>query len=121
MHGHVKLDGQPLDEAAILFVPFDGNRKKTGAGIVAGDYRLPSEHGLVPGRYRVEVVDNPPLGPAEQSMILEQRSPPATAAPPAKRRLLPPRYGHKSPLTFELTADGNLSSHEQNYDLQSHP
>jgi len=94
--GSVTLDGQPLAEALILFVPLDAGGRKTGGPIAAGRYEMGKEVGLLPGRYRVEVADDPPINPA---MRPEQGK-------PQPRRKLPVVYSTSSPLTIEVTADG---------------
>ena len=93
--GSVTLDGQPLEEALILFVPLDAGGRKTGGPIAAGRYEMGKEVGLLPGRYRVEVADDPPINPA---MRPEQGK-------PQPRRKLPVVYSTSSPLTVEVTAD----------------
>ncbi len=96
--GRVTLDGKPLNEAVILFVPLDAGRKKTGAEILEGNYQLPSDIGLLPGKYRVDIADNPPLLSAAHS---QSRRPAA-----AVRRSFPSRYSHDSPFTIEYVPDG---------------
>lgn len=94
--GHVMLDGQPLDEAVILFVPLDAGGRKTGGRIETGRYALSKDVGLLPGRYRVEVADDPPIDPAMRPDRVK----------PRPRRQLPVAYSVASPLTVEVTADG---------------
>jgi hypothetical protein len=90
VQGRVTLDGKPLSEAAVLFIPLDGDRKKTGAAIDRGQYRLPTADGLLPGQYRVEIIDNPPLH-SERGRAAEAR------------RNFPYRYAHESPLRIEIS------------------
>jgi hypothetical protein len=94
--GGVTLEGQPLDEAVIVFVPLDVATGKTGAMVVAGRYEIAKDVGLPPGRYRVEITDDPPI---DQSMRSDQ-------ARPRFRRQLPIAYSVTSPLTVDVTADG---------------
>ena len=89
------LDGQPVNEAAVMFVPLEHGRRKTGTAIVDGKYALPAQEGLLPGTYRVEIVDNPPLDSADHT------STPSLPAKLKKRRSLPATYQHKSPLRLE--------------------
>ncbi|HEY1600259.1 MAG TPA: hypothetical protein VGG64_11685 [Pirellulales bacterium] len=112
MHGQVTLDGQPLDEAAILFVPLDKGRKKTGAGVVQGSYELKAEDGLLPGKYRVEVADNPPLTGSHDTTGNKS----ATAV---KRRVIPEKYARESPLLVEVDGQSGSASREYNCDLKS--
>jgi hypothetical protein len=94
--GTVTLDGQPLDEAVIVFVPLDGGGRKTGGRIEAGRYELAKDVGLLPGGYRVEVADDPPIEPGMRP----------DSVSPRQRRQLPVVYSVASPLTVEVTADG---------------
>lgn len=54
--GTVKLNGQPVTEGAITFIPIEGN---TGAGAGAtiqnGKYHIPRSAGVSPGKNRVEL------------------------------------------------------------------
>jgi hypothetical protein len=102
VNGSVTVDGQPLDEAAIVFVPLKQGRSKTGATVVKGHYALPAHDGLLPGTYRVEIVDNPPLDYANHHPAAAA----GTTAVTKKRRHLPPRYSHKSPLRIVVPAEG---------------
>ena len=94
--GSVTLDGQPLDEAVIVFVPLDAGGRKTRSRIEGGRYELSRDVGLLPGRYRVEVADDPPIDP---DMRPDQ-------VKPRPRRQLPVAYSVASPLTVEVAADG---------------
>jgi hypothetical protein len=85
--GNVSLNGQPVNEAVILFVPLEMNTKKTGGVIVNGKYEIAAELGLLPGKYRVEILDDPPLGMS-----------PAADNPVVPRRHFPQHYAHDSPL-----------------------
>lgn len=105
--GTVTLDSKPLDEAVILFVPLQPGQKKTGAPVIAGRYELAKEVGILPGNYRVEVADNPPLNGATHRDAMQRKS---------SRRPFPHRYSTDSPLTLELTSDGG---NEFNFELES--
>jgi hypothetical protein len=102
IEGRVTLAGESLDEAAILFVPLEPGRKKTGAPITAGKYQLPREDGLTPGTYRVEIVDNPPLDNPHSRQ-------PKPSAPASSRRIIPYTYSHDSPLTVVIEPDGKTT------------
>ncbi len=95
--GSVSLDGKPLDEAVIMFVPLDVPVGKTGAAVKLGRYEVPRDVGLLPGRYRVEVADDPPIDHAAIG-----RSP----QPAPTRRNLPLQYSTASPLTIEVVPKG---------------
>ena len=94
--GSVTLDGQPLDEAVIVFVPLAAGGRKTGGPIAAGRFAMSRDVGLLPGRYRVEVADDPPIDPGMRPDRVQ----------PLLRRQLPVAYSVASPLTVEVMADG---------------
>lgn len=87
--GHVTLDGEPLSEAAIQFIPQTPGVRKTSCEVQNGQYQLPLENGLVPGKYRVDVVDLPPLTHATTA-----------------RRSFPARYLDHSPLSITVESEG---------------
>lgn len=87
--GRVTLDGQPLSEAAIQFIPKTPGVRKTSCEVHNGEYRLPLENGLVPGEYRVDFVDLPPLSHSTKP-----------------RRPFPSRYTDISPLSITVERDG---------------
>ena len=106
--GHITLDGRPLGEAVVMFVPLDEGGRKTGGQITDGRYAVPQDVGVLPGRYRVEIADDPPIemtGPAEKR-------------PSRPTRQVPPAYSVASPLTIEITADGPA---EFDFELTSKP
>jgi hypothetical protein len=106
--GKVTLDGQPLDEAVIVFVPLEAGRRKTGAEIRDGAYAISAADGLLPGNYRVEIADNPPLSAAHGPGTR-----PRTPSLPSGRRVLPSHYAHDSPLTIQWSGEG-----EARFDFQ---
>ena len=106
--GAVTLDGRPLDEAVVLFVPLDAGGRKTGAPIAAGRYAVPREVGLLPGRYRVEIAADPPIDPAMRPDQVRQQA----------RRRLPVSYSTSSPLTVEVAANGST---DFDFELVSKP
>jgi hypothetical protein len=116
VEGEVTLDGNPLNEAAVMFVPLDHGRSKTAALIVDGKYTLPVKDGLLPGTYRVEIVDAPPLGASEHSASGAPQDKPKT-----KRRKLPPDYSHRSPFRLDVPATNSSAVLTASYELKSNP
>lgn len=56
MHGEIKIDGQPLAQGSILWVPIDGNPGVTTGGTIdQGKYQLEGEASPIAGPYRVEI------------------------------------------------------------------
>ncbi len=113
VEGAVTLDGTPVNEAVVMFIPLDYGHQKTGALITEGNFSLPAKDGLLPGKYRVEIVDAPPLTSVPHDPV-------AAAQYLKKRRLLPPRYAHQSPFEIEIAA-GAQSPVSADYKLTSKP
>ena len=54
--GTVTLNGQPVAEGAITFIPIDGNKGAgAGATIADGKYHIPRSAGVAAGKNRVEL------------------------------------------------------------------
>jgi len=107
VQGTVTLDGQPLDEAAIHFVPVGQPGRKTGCEIRQGAFELPAADGLLPGKYRVEILDIPPLHTAH-----------APAGAP-KRRPFPHRYSHASPLHIAILPNRSSDDPPLKFELKN--
>jgi hypothetical protein len=108
----VTLDGQPLSEALIMFVPLGAGQKKMGASITQGVYDIPQATGLAHGKYRVEITDNPPLE-------LAHRPPGEMQAALRGRRIIPIFYGENSPLSIEIGGDSTVDLQQLDFQLVS--
>lgn len=53
--GKVTLEGQPLKDGSIMFVPLDKEGTQGAGAIDSGNYKIPSKHGLKPGKYLVQI------------------------------------------------------------------
>ncbi len=53
--GEVKLQGQPLSDASIQFLPLDGQDTTGGGPIENGAYKILAKDGLKPGNYLVRI------------------------------------------------------------------
>jgi hypothetical protein len=54
--GHVTLDGQPINEGVIQFLPIEGTIGPEAGGVIAnGQYDIVQQHGPVVGKARVEL------------------------------------------------------------------
>jgi len=99
VHGDVTLAGQPLDGAAILFVPLgDTPGGKSGTTVREGRYELVGDDAPAIGRFRVEIWK---LGRNVQlqdgvAIIAE-----------AADSVIPANYNSDSTLKAEVTPDGN--------------
>ena len=106
--GQVTLDGKPLADGSITFVP-------TGQGITAGGkivdayYELSPKDGLVPGTYKVRINALESTG---QTIV----DPAGNIEIPEMREAILPRYNMRTELTAEVTVDG---PNRFDYDLRS--
>ena len=108
--GAVTLDGQPLADGAISFLPA-GKGVAAGATIAGGRYVVEGAKGPTPGEYRVEIRASAPSGKQVkdsfgQASISEMES------------IIPARYNDKTTLRAEITAAG---SNQFDYSLSTSP
>jgi hypothetical protein len=131
--GTVTLDGEPLENAIVAFVPDAGGTSATGTTDATGAYKLVSVlgAGLEPGTYRVSISMVPPVenGGSETSEAAASSDSAAyeamasgggaaqyKAAEALKKKLeIPAKYNSASTLQKDVTAgdneiDFNLSS-----------
>jgi uncharacterized protein (TIGR03067 family) len=85
--GKVLFKNQPLDEGVIHFEPLDGQGSKSGANVLNGEYRIPQDKGLLPGRYRVRIYGGDGLSGGGKERI-------------------PPAYNRKSKIVKEVKQGG---------------
>lgn len=107
--GHVTLDGAPLDDASITFVPAAGGQRQAAwATVSRGQYTISAQDGLGTGTFRVEIralrATGEKANPNEPTMI------------PAKEAV-PSKYNSLSELTVEIKPGQNTA----NFDLKSRP
>jgi len=61
--GTVTVDGEPLAEGAISFLPAEGTEGPTAGGTIeAGKYDIPKANGVVVGKNRVQITGNRKTG-----------------------------------------------------------
>jgi hypothetical protein len=101
--GRITYKGQPVDEGFINFEPQDGQPSRDGAMILAGDYRIPKEKGLFPGKYRVVIIIGDGL--SGEGSASPDAPPRPRGGTPGKERA-PPEFNRQSKLVREVTADG---------------
>ncbi len=90
--GTVLFKGQPLEEGIIDFEPEDGQGSKSGASILKGQYTIPMDKGLIPGKYKVSIVAGDGTVTSGMAEPSGRAKPGAT---PGKERI-PPEYNVKS-------------------------
>jgi hypothetical protein len=103
--GTVVMDGKPIDDGSIRFVPVDGSTSSAGGAIKGGRYSV-----KVPvTRHRVEL--SAPK-PGTGGLIKKGDGPPVEVI---ADEWVPDKYGARSELTFDVKAGPN----EYNLDLKS--
>lgn len=53
--GSIKVDGQPMEIGVVTLLPMDGQKRKSGGVIRAGEVFIPAAEGPNAGKYRVEI------------------------------------------------------------------
>jgi len=100
--GKVTLDGAPLDDANISFVPKADAQKQAGwATIAGGQYSIPETSGLGTGEFRVEIRALRATG---------EKSSDPTMIP--SKEIIPAKYNTQSQLTAEIKPGENVKDFE---------
>ena len=104
--GIVTLDGKPLQDGVIRFVPIDGTPgPKTSAIISDGRFSADAAHGPVAGKHRIEIesTDNGGYAIDDESAIQKLRE---SGVRHIEVVRVPPIYNARSTLTKTVSADG---------------
>lgn len=64
--GTVTLEGKPLDQGDIQFLPLENQGTQSGASIKNGAYEMPKQNGLKPGKYLVQITSGDGKTPANE-------------------------------------------------------
>jgi hypothetical protein len=98
--GEVTVDGQPMEDGAILFVPDGGGsgRSEVGASIVNGKYSVEEGRGPKPGKYKVQIRWMKKTGKKFQG---------ADGVEDEKVQALPPKFNTETTLTAEVKGGKN--------------
>ncbi len=104
--GKITIDGVPLPEGTIDFIPVDKTTGNTaGARVANGDYAIRAEQGLFPGEYQVQVRAERPTSKKVWDGMGEDR------APASKKTMveqlesyLPARYNDRTELHAKIEA-----------------
>jgi hypothetical protein len=103
--GMVTLDGQPLENAVIRFVPFpEVNGPTTSIAITSGKFDLPPSSGPVAGKHRIEIesTDHGGIAPDDEAALAELA---AGKRKLAKTVKIPAIYNSRSTLERTIQAD----------------
>jgi hypothetical protein len=102
VHGEVTLQGQPLKEGVISFVPLDGQDTQSGAPVVNGTYAVPRQSGLKPGKYLVQLTAGDGKTPHD-----EEAAAPGGSTNIVSFDLIPEEWNVRSTQKVEVKKDGD--------------
>jgi hypothetical protein len=102
VRGAVTLQGQPLKEGVIAFVPLDGQDTQSGAPVVNGSYSVPRESGLKPGKYLVQLTAGDGKTPHD-----EEAAAPGGSTNIVSLDLIPEDWNVRSKQQVEVRKDGD--------------
>lgn len=94
--GNVTLDGTPLDEGTIEFLPLGPEGRAGGAVIRRGSYAIEGAKGLVPGKYTVRISS------AASNREIDLHAPPGPTLPVMSKERIPPQYNTETKLVVEV-------------------
>lgn len=106
--GTVTMDGLPMSEGTILFVPLNEHGIRVGSPIKDGNYEVPAEKGPQRGEHRVEITWERPTGKILPSKDIEIQRQEIVQMVPAK-------YNKDS--TLKVNIEGSTNSFD--FDLES--
>jgi hypothetical protein len=100
LEGTVTLDGAPLAEGQITFLPQSGTKGPTAGGQIAeGYFSIPHEGGTFTGAFLVKITATRKTGKQVMNYALNEMI-------DEIEQFLPLRYNRQSELTREVTASG---------------
>lgn len=102
--GKVTLDGKPVQQGYIQFMPNGGQGSPGGGKIQDGAYAISQQDGLLPGKYSVIITSFSEAEPAAQGRNPddEYEEAPVTQA----RELIPEKYNIATTLVVEIKGSG---------------
>jgi hypothetical protein len=99
--GGVKLQGKPLKDGSIVFEPLDKQGTQSGAAIANGEYKVPRQSGLKPGKYLVRLTAGDGKTPAN-----EEAASPGGSTNIVSMDLIPDDWNTRSKHQVEVTSSG---------------
>ena len=103
VYGKVTLEGQPLNNATILFEPVDNLPTTSGSDIVNGEYKIERKSGLKPGKYVVRITAGDGVTPAGE----EEAGNPGGSTNILSKDRVPPDWNVNSKQEVTIKADGS--------------
>jgi hypothetical protein len=101
LQGTVTLDGKPLPQGTIRFIPTGGTGGPSAGGEVTdGEFEIESSKGVLPGSFRVEITASRKTGRKVRDRATGEMT-------EMFAQHLPPRYNVNSELTAEVKSGGS--------------
>lgn len=109
--GNVTFKQQPLEYGLIEFWPDEGQGTKVSAMISNGAYVIPSDKGLMPGKYKIMIMAGDGRG-ADTTAGPDEAPGPRDIPHPGRKRTpgrerIPPQYNEKTTLIREVVRGPN--------------
>src|SRR5262245_13602942 len=101
--GTVQLDGQPIEEGSIQFIPVEGTTGPSAGGTITnGQYHIPRDKGVTVGKNRVELRAFKKTG----RKVQDPTGPPGTLAD-ERIQAFPPEFNDKSTVVKDVRTGSN--------------
>jgi len=106
--GTVTLKGEPLPQGVVSLVPISPDSPTPGSAVIAdGKFRIASEQGLLPGRYRVSI-----SSPDGKTPVADPNAAPGPSGNFTSKDRIPPEFNLRSNLEVEVKPDTSVNSFE---------
>jgi hypothetical protein len=113
VEGTVLLDGQPIDEGSIQFIPVEGTTGPGAGGVIKdGKYHIDRRKGVTVGKNRVELRAFRTTG----RKVNDPNAPPGGKTD-ERVQAFPPEYNERSTVVKDVQAGSNTI----NFDVETNP
>ena len=113
IEGRVTLDGQPVENGTISFLPVEGTQgPSSGAAILGGRYKIPRDKGPFVGTYQVEIQASRKTGKKISAEAILGMPSGSGAQVDETVEAIPARYNRDSTLRREVQSGRNVLDFE---------
>ena len=111
--GTVRVNGEPVKDGSISFVPVDINAAHGGSGaaILGGKYSISKKEGLFPGEYKVQL-----FATADSGRVRETPNPITGEKSPIRMHIIPERYNLQTTLKETIEPKKNTFDYDLTVD-----
>lgn len=119
VRGEVTVNGEPLAQGVIRFIPDSGTKGPAAAGTIEnGTYAIDRRVGPVQGTYKVEIEQQPHTDFAIDDEAGYAQAYQATKGRPIPPQPLPPRYNRQTELRALVTDDKEFNRFDYHLELK---